>query len=187
MLGLSAQKSGRICVCAGKLTQGFDSHALDNSVIERLRAGLAADRKLDMDCKNAALLAIAILAALLCPAAIAQSPEAGENAYIVKAPIGGLPAGPFSQWTEEQRQSAFGRVRGFCQFLCVDKYGNAAFPDKHAAQRIAAEAKVCLGACIAGHLPLDYPRIAELTKQLHADYDEARKLGSTIPWPLPGR
>lgn len=118
---------------------------------------------------------------------MAQSPEAQVNAYAVSAPISGLPKGPFSQWTEAQRQSAFSHIRGFCQFLCVDKYANTAFPDRAAADRTAALAKVCLGACIAGHLPADYPKLAELTQQLHTDYDKAKQLGSSIPWPLPGK
>jgi hypothetical protein len=129
----------------------------------------------------------AVLAAAFCPPAMAQSQEAEINAYAVKAPISGLPPGPYSGWTEAQRQTAFGRVRGFCQFLCVDKYANMAFPDRTAAERTAAEAKVCLGACIAGHLPPDYPQLAELTQQLHADYGKAKQAGSPIPWPLPGK
>jgi len=139
-----------------------------------------------MTCNSAALAMAAVLAGLG-PAGIARSQEADINAYIVKAPIAGLPSGPFSQWTEAQRETAFGRVRGFCQFLCVDKYGSETFPDRATAERTALEAKVCLGACIAGHLPPDYPRYADLTKQLHADYDKARQLGSKIPWPLPGQ
>ncbi len=118
---------------------------------------------------------------------MAQSPEAQVAAYAAGAPISGLPKGPYSQWTEGQRQSAFGHIRGFCQFLCVDKYANTAFPDRGAAERTAAVAKVCLGACIAGHLPADYPKLSELMQQLHADHDKARQLGASIQWPLPGK
>jgi hypothetical protein len=137
--------------------------------------------------KHLVRFTVAVLAAAFFVPAMAQSPEAEVNAYAVKAPISGLPAGPFSRWTEAQRQTSFGHVRGFCQFLCVDRYANMAFPDRAAAERTAAVAKVCLGACIAGHLPADYPQLAALTQQLHADYDKARQLGSAIPWPLPGK
>ncbi len=130
---------------------------------------------------------LAVLAAAFCVPAIAQTPQAGINAYAVKAPISGLPKGPYSQWTSGQRQAVFGRVRGFCQFLCMDKYANTTFPDRAAADRIMAETKICLGACIAGHLPADYPGLGEFTRQLHADYDQAKKLGSKTPWPLPGK
>ncbi len=138
-----------------------------------------------MNCKSPALVIAAILAGLVSPAA--QSQEGDVNAYIVKAPIAGLPSGQFSQWTEPQREMAFGRVRGFCEFLCVDKYGNETFHDRAAAERTAAEAEVCLGACIAGHLPPDYPRYADLIKELHAGYDKAKQLGSKMPWPLAGK
>ncbi len=130
---------------------------------------------------------VTVLAGAFCAPAMAQSPEAEVNAYAVKAPISGLPKGPYGQWTEAQRQSAFGHIRGFCQFLCVDKYANTSFHDRAAAERAAFQAKVCLGACIAGHLPADYPQLADLTRQLHADYDKAKQLGSSIPWPLPGK
>ena len=128
-----------------------------------------------------------IVTGLAWAAFAARAEEADVNAYIVSAPIAGMPSGPFSQWTEPQREMAFGRVRGFCQFLCVDKYRGESFHDKPTLERTGAEAKVCLGACIAGHLPPDYPRYGDLTKQLHADYDGARQLGSKLAWPLPGK
>ncbi len=130
---------------------------------------------------------VAVLAVAAVAPAVAQSPQAEVNAYAVKAQISGLPSGPYSQWTEPQRQAVFGRVRGFCQFLCVDKYANMAFSDRAVAERVTVEAKVCLEACIAGHLPPDYPQLAELTKQLRADHEKARQLGSATPWPLPGK
>jgi hypothetical protein len=130
---------------------------------------------------------LAVLALANCPSASAQSPEAEVNAYAVKAPISGIPTSAYSEWTETQRQSTFGKVRGFCQFLCVDKYATAAFPDKAAADRTATTAKVCLEACIVAHLPADYPQLADLTEQLRADYGKAKQLGSAIPWPLPGK
>ena len=140
-----------------------------------------------LSCRGLFRFTVAVVAVAVCTGAMAQDPEAEANAAAVKAPISALPKGPYSQWTEPQRQSAFGQVRGFCQFLCVDKYANTAFPDHTAAERTAAVAKVCLGACIAGHLPADYPKLAELKQQLRADYDKAKQLGSAIPWPLPGK
>jgi hypothetical protein len=130
---------------------------------------------------------LAVLAAALCLPALAQTPQAEVNAYAVNAPISGLPKAPFSQWTEPQRKGVFGHVRGFCQFLCVDKYANTAFADRAAAERTTAEAKICHTACIAGHLPADYPGLGELMRQLRTDYDKAWQLGSKTPWPLPGK
>ncbi len=130
---------------------------------------------------------LAVLAAGFCAPAIAQSPQAEINAYAVRAPVSGLPKAPFSQWTDGQRQTVFGRVRGFCQFLCADKYANMTFPNRAVADRTVAETKICLGACVAGHLPADYPALGELTRQLRADYEQAQKMGSTTPWPLPGK
>jgi hypothetical protein len=138
-----------------------------------------------MESKWLAGLAAAAVAAVICLPAQAQSPEAELTAYAVKAAISGLPTGPYSKWTEAQRQSIFGRVRGFCQFLCVDKYANATFKDRGTVERTAAAAKVCLDACIASHLPADYPKIAEITQELRKDYDKAKQLGAVIPWPLP--
>jgi hypothetical protein len=126
----------------------------------------------------------AVLALAFCAPTLAQTPQAEINAYAIKAPISGLPKGPYSHWTAGQRQSVFGHVRGFCQFLCMDKYANMTFPDRTAADRTVTESKICLGACIAEHLPSDYPGLAELTRQLRTDYNHAKQLGSTTPWPL---
>ncbi len=127
------------------------------------------------------------LAAVIYTPALAQTPQAEINAYALKAPISGLPTGPYSQWTAKQRKEVFGRVRSFCQFLCMDKYANMVFPDRASAERTMAESKICLGGCIAGHLPADYPGLDKFKQQLRADHNHARKLGSTTPWPLPGK
>lgn len=117
----------------------------------------------------------------------AQKTEGDINSYIAKAPIEGLPPGTYAQWNSEQREKAFKRIGGFCQFLCVDAYGATSFPNEAAAELAKNEVKVCLGACIANHLPGDYPELAELKQQLRADYEKARQSGSKAPWPLPGR
>ncbi|MBI4723923.1 MAG: hypothetical protein HY765_02660, partial [Rhodomicrobium sp.] len=129
----------------------------------------------------------AVLAGLSFCAALAQSQQSDVNAYIAKAPIAGLPPGPYSQWTNEQKKTAHTRIGGFCQFLCVDAYGNASFPNVAAAERAKAEAKVCLEACIINHLPSGYPllELDRLKQQLHSDYAKAKQLGSVIAWPLP--
>ncbi len=118
---------------------------------------------------------------------VAQAKDEDVNAHIAKAPIAGLPPGTYSQWTDEQKKTVIKRVGGFCEFLCVDSYGNTAFPNKAAAERAKAEAKVCLAACIVNHLPPDYPALSAMKQDLRADFDKARQLGSAIVWPLPGR
>jgi hypothetical protein len=135
----------------------------------------------------AALLAAVVFHAVLAAGApaMAQSEEAKLNAYVVNAPIAGLPQGPYSRWTEAQRKMALGRINGFCRYLCVDRYRDQAFKDKMAAERAMAEAKVCLGACFISHLPADSPQAASLKRELHADHEKAMRLGSTVPWPLP--
>jgi hypothetical protein len=117
----------------------------------------------------------------------AQKPAGDINSYIAKAPIEGLPPGSYGQWTGEQRQKAVTRIGGFCQYLCVDAYGATSFANEAAAELAKNEAKICLGACIANHLPGDYPQLAELKQQLRADYEKAKQLGSKAPWPLPGK
>ncbi len=124
------------------------------------------------------------MAGLAFGSALAQSQD--DNAYIARTPISGVPQIPYSAWTEAQQKTIFPRVDGFCRFLCVDKYNNTSFPNKAAAERAATEAKVCLGACIVNHLPLDYPNLIVLARQLRADFARAKELGSTITWPLPG-
>jgi hypothetical protein len=118
---------------------------------------------------------------------VAEAKDEDVNAYIAKAPITGLPLGAYSQWTEEQKKTAIKRVGGFCEFLCVDSYGNASFPDKATAERAKAEAKVCLAACIVNHLPTDYPQLNAMKQDLRTDFEKAKKLGSAIAWPLPGK
>jgi hypothetical protein len=118
---------------------------------------------------------------------LAQAKDEEVNVYIAKAPITGLPSGTYSQWTEDQKKTAIKRVGGFCEFLCVDSYGNTSFPNKAAADRATAEAKVCLAACIVNHLPVDYPQLGAMKQDLHADFEKAKKLGSAMAWPLPGK
>jgi hypothetical protein len=136
------------------------------------------------------MISLRLLFAVTLPAvcaALAQAQDGDVNAYIAKAPIAGLPPGNYAQWGEEQRQTAFKRIGGFCEFMCVDSYGNTSFSDKLAAERAKAEAKVCLAACIVGHLPPDYPQFAAMKGDLRADFDKAKGLGSKMKWPLPGR
>jgi hypothetical protein len=130
-------------------------------------------------------LAAAIASLAVCASARAE--ERDVNAFIAKTPIMGLPAGNYSQWTDEQKKTAFTKIGGFCQFLCVDTYGNAAFRNKAVADRAKAEAKVCLGTCIIGHLPKDYPQLPALKQQLQADYAMAKQLGSSVPPPQQGK
>jgi hypothetical protein len=129
---------------------------------------------------------IFLIAAIPGPA-IAQAKDADVNSYIAKAPIEGLPQGPYKRWNDDDKKKAYARVGGFCQFLCVDAYGNATFPNIAAAERARTEVRVCLGACIVNHLPPDYPDLPALTQELHANYDRAKQLGSSAPWPLPGK
>ena len=129
--------------------------------------------------------AVAFLAAAYLSAAEAKDEDL--NTHIAKAPIAGLPPGAYRQWTEEQKKTAIKRVGGFCEFLCVDSYGNTSFPNVAAAELAKAEAKVCLAACIVNHLPPDYPQLAGMKQDLRTDFEKAKKLGSPIDWPLPGK
>ncbi len=142
-----------------------------------------------MTCRCAALLAAIVIYAALAGAAgspaMAQSEEAKLNAYIVTAPIAGLPQGPYSRWTEAQQKMALSRINGFCRSLCVDQHSSESFKDKMSAERAMTEARVCLGACFVSHLPPDAPQLPALKHELHADHEKAKLAGSTIPWPLP--
>jgi hypothetical protein len=130
------------------------------------------------------VLAASLLAAAV---ALAQAPDGDVNAYIAKVPIAGLPAGNYAQWSDEQQRTAFKRIGGFCEFMCLDSYANTSFPNMAAAERAKAEAKVCLAACIVNHLPPDYPQLSAMKGDLRADYDKAKELGSKMKLPLPGR
>jgi hypothetical protein len=133
----------------------------------------------------ALLAAAAVVWFMLASTPAAQAKDEDLNAHIAKAPIAGLPPGTYSQWTDEQKKTAMRRVGGFCEFLCVDSYGSASFPNVAAAERAKAEAKVCLAACIVNHLPADYPQLNGMKQDLRADFEKAKKLGSPIKWPLP--
>jgi hypothetical protein len=141
--------------------------------------------KREMKCQRMALFIGAVMAFFPWQVAMGQSADSDVNAYIARAPIAGLPPGTYSQWTETQRKTVVARIGGFCQYLCVDAYSNMSFPNAAAAERAKAEVKVCLGACIANHLPADHPQLEELKQQLRADYDKGRQLGSPMRWPLP--
>jgi hypothetical protein len=118
---------------------------------------------------------------------VAQAQDGDVNAFIAKAPIAGLPQGPYARWTDDQKKQAVARISGFCQFLCVDSYRNASVPDEAAADRMRADIKVCLGACIVNHLPPDHPQLPGLMSELRANYETAKQMGSQAPWPLPGK
>lgn len=135
---------------------------------------------------SGAVIGVAICAGSIIGAA-GQSRDGDLNAYIAKAPIAGLPQGTYARWTEEEKKQAVTRVSGFCQFLCVDSYRNASFPDEAAAERVRADIKVCLGACIVNHLPQDHPQFPALLAELRANFEKAKQMGSRAPWPLPGR
>ncbi len=139
--------------------------------------------------RNVALLRIAVSlsigVAILGPAPAANAQNGDINSYIARAPIAGLPKGAYNQWSDQERITAHKRIGGFCDYLCVDAYGNGSFTSVQAADRAKAEAKVCLGACILNHLPPDYPNMPQLKQQVSTDYAEAKRLGSTLPWPLP--
>ncbi len=132
-----------------------------------------------------AAIAVAWGAAALSP--FAQAKNEDVNAFIAKAPISGLPPGAYGQWTEEQKRTAIKRIGGFCEFLCVAFLRATSFPNIAAAERAKAEAKVCLAACIVNHLPPDYPQLDGMKQDLRADFEKAKKLGSPIGWPLPGK
>ena len=117
----------------------------------------------------------------------ASAKDEDINAHIAKAPIAGLPQGNYSQWSQEQKNTTIKRVGGFCEFLCLDPYSNTSFPNVAIAELIKAEAKVCLAACIVNHLPPDYPQLAGMKQDLRTDFEKAKKLGSPINWPLPGK
>ena len=139
--------------------------------------------------KHPLFAALILAAGLAWPIAStpALSKEEDLFTHIAKAPIAGVPPGAYSQWTDEEKKTAITRIGSFCEFLCIDSYGTATFPNVAAAERAKAEAKVCLAACIVNHLPSDYPQRAAMKDDLRADYDKARKAGSPIPWPLPGQ
>jgi hypothetical protein len=137
--------------------------------------------------QRSSIILVLVAVAIVACGFVAEAKDEDVNAYIAKAPITGLPPGTYSHWTEEQKKTAIKRVGGFCEFLCVDSYGNTSFPDKAAAERAKAEAKVCLAACIINHLPADYPQLNAMKQDLRADFEKAKKLGSAIAWPLPGK
>ncbi|ADP69429.1 hypothetical protein Rvan_0139 [Rhodomicrobium vannielii ATCC 17100] len=131
------------------------------------------------------VFAIAILAAPTPAAVQAFGQVADSIGYIATAPISGLPKGLYKDWTDDEKGTAFKRIGGFCQFLCVDSFGNTTFPNVAAADRARAEAKLCLQACVVGHLPRDYPNRDAMKEDLRVAYDAARKQGSAVAWPLP--
>jgi len=137
--------------------------------------------------QRSSIILVLVAAAIVACGFAAEAKDEDVNAYIAKAPITGLPPGTYGQWTEEQKKTAIKRVGGFCEFLCVDSYGDTSFSDKAAAERAKAEAKVCLAACIVNHLPADYPQLNAMKQDLRADFEKAKKLGSAIAWPLPGK
>ncbi len=133
------------------------------------------------------LFAAVAIGGLPLSSADVQSKEVDLNTYIAQLPIAGLPEGLFAKWTDDQKRTAFKRIGGFCQFLCVDSYANITFANAAAAEKAKAEVKVCLGACIVNHLPSDYPDLAGMKQDLRANYEKAKQLGSSAPWPLPGK
>jgi hypothetical protein len=95
-----------------------------------------------------------------------------------------MPQKPFSQWTQGEQQSYANQLKQICSRQCA-----AYMPQGSSVpvQRTLYEAAACQNACFAGHLPADYPGLANMKKSAWDNYNQAKALGSPMPVPTVGR
>jgi hypothetical protein len=127
-------------------------------------------------------------AALMVSAAGVRAEEGDDvaaiNAKIAQSRFDDLPSGPYSGWTDDQKRTAAPRVAASCAVTCGDVYSGLRRPESEE-DRTLVESRLCGWQCIAGHLPPDHPLMAELRVFMRKDYEEAKRLGSPLPSPLP--
>jgi hypothetical protein len=132
-----------------------------------------------------AVIGIAVLAVLNRPApGLAGEGEdlANMHAGIGKQSAPGIPSGPYSGWSDEDKKSAFRTLALPCAWFCGDMYDSLRRPEAQK-ERTLAEMQICSHQCIAWHLPPDHPMIPKLQETLQRYYEEAHRLGSPLPPP----
>ena len=95
-----------------------------------------------------------------------------------------MPQKPFSQWSQSEQQQYADQLKQICNPQCA-RYmlQGSSTPG----QRTIYEAAACQNACFAGHLPADYPGLANMKKAAWDNYNQAKALGSPMPVPTVGR
>ena len=95
----------------------------------------------------------------------------------------GMPKGPYSAWSEDQKQDAATYLGQHCQR--PSQCGGYIASATSGTGRAAYEAAACIAACFAANLPPDYPDLDSIRKIAITNAEEARKLGSTYQPTLP--
>jgi hypothetical protein len=95
-----------------------------------------------------------------------------------------MPQKPFSQWTQAEQQQYAVHLKQICTPQCARYMPQGSGAPQ---QRTMYEAAACQEACFAGHLPADYPGLAEMKKAAWDNYNQAKALGSPMPVPTIGR
>nr|WP_294504869.1 hypothetical protein [uncultured Rhodopila sp.] len=95
-----------------------------------------------------------------------------------------MPQKPFSQWTGGEQQQYANHLKQICNSQCAEYVPQSSSVP---VQRTIYEAAACQSACFAGHLPADYPGLANMKKSAWDNYNQAKALGSPMPVPTFGR
>jgi hypothetical protein len=97
-------------------------------------------------------------------------------------PIEGLPAGPYGEWTEDQKSEAFKLIKLSCLRISIAGIMSLVREDASNDQR-HEEIQTLAAACIAMHLPSDHPAKKEYQAVAIKHYNAAKAAGSTFPPP----
>jgi hypothetical protein len=110
----------------------------------------------------------------------APSPSAATAASGASNGVSGIPPGSYASWTNEQKQQAANALKAMSERQCKP-YTDAAMAGS---VRASYEAATCTLGCYVNNLPNDYPRLDEYKRDALANYQNARSMGSNMPYPI---
>ena len=132
---------------------------------------------------RALLTALGLTSVLACLMASSLAADTANAFDLVdNLPIAGLPTGPYSAWSTDERQQAHKLIVMGCARTAI-AFMQHVYQEGAPKDRIAEESKAFDLACMAMHLPEDHPEKAKLQSEAMQHYQAARALGSELPPP----
>jgi hypothetical protein len=127
------------------------------------------------------LTVIGIASVFTCLTASSIAAETANAFDLVdNLPIAGLPTGPYSAWSTDDREQAHKLIVLGCARTAI-AFMQRIYQEGAPKDRMAEESNTFDLACIAMHLPEDPPERAKLQSEAMQHYQLARTLGSELP------
>jgi hypothetical protein len=98
----------------------------------------------------------------------------GSILLLARVTAWALPAGPYANWSSQQRAQAANEIKQACNVSCSPYASEALSGDL----RASYEAAACQEACFYNRLPVDYPGLAQIKQLAIQNMQQAKSLGS---------